>query len=106
MLAPPVGVPAAVAEPSAQALPLGYVPVGLPLIKPGASKRLTQPKFTGTITLRYLRGTPLGPLRAEAYIDRIEGVKTFARGYLSDAEGATVEADGVFIRPAWARDAG
>jgi len=25
---------------------------------------------------------------------------------LSDAEGPTVEADGVFIRPAWARDAG
>ena len=71
-----------------------------------ASDGLTQPKFTGTITLRYLRGTPLGPLRAEAFIDRTEGVKTFARGYLSDAEGTTVEAEGVFIRPAWARDAG
>ena len=45
-----------------------------------ASDGLTQPKFTGTITLRYLRGTPLGPLRAEAFIERIEGVKTFARG--------------------------
>ena len=65
-----------------------------------------QPKFTGTITLRYLRGTPLGPLRAEAFIERAEGVKTFARGYLSDADGTTVEAEGVFIRPAWARDAG
>jgi acyl-coenzyme A thioesterase PaaI-like protein len=71
-----------------------------------ASDGLTQPKFTGTITLRYLRGTPLGPLRAEAFIDRTEGVKTFARGYLSDAEGTTVEAEGIFIRPAWARDAG
>jgi acyl-coenzyme A thioesterase PaaI-like protein len=71
-----------------------------------ASEGLTQPKFTGTITLRYLRGTPLGPLRAEAFIERIEGVKTFARGYLSDAQGTTVEAEGVFIRPAWARDAG
>ncbi len=39
-------------------------------------------------------------------IERTEGVKTFARGYLSDAEGITVEAEGVFIRPAWARDAG
>ena len=46
-----------------------------------ASDGLTQPKFTGTITLRYLRGTPLGPLRAEAFIERTEGVKTFARGY-------------------------
>ena len=71
-----------------------------------ASDGLTQPKFTGTITLRYVRGTPLGPLRAEAFIERTEGVKTFARGYLSDAEGTTVEAEGVFIRPAWARDAG
>jgi hypothetical protein len=45
-------------------------------------------------------------LRAEAFIERTEGVKTFARGYLIDAEGTTVEAEGVFIRPAWARDAG
>ena len=71
-----------------------------------ASDGLTQPKFTGTITMKYLRGTPLGKLRAEAFIERTEGVKTFARGYLIDAEGTTVEAEGVFIRPAWARDAG
>ncbi|KKW65201.1 PaaI family thioesterase [Mycolicibacterium elephantis] len=71
-----------------------------------ASDGLTQPKFTGTITMRYLRGTPLGPLRAEAFIERTEGAKTYARGYLSDADGATVEAEGVFIVPAWARDAG
>lgn len=71
-----------------------------------ASDGLTQPRFTGTITLKYLRGTPLGPLRAEAFIDRTEGVKTYARGHLRDAEGITVEAEGVFIMPAWARDAG
>jgi hypothetical protein len=71
-----------------------------------ASSGLTKPRFTGTITLRYLRGTPLGPLRAEAFIDRIEGAKTYARGYLSDADGYTVEADGVFIEPAWARGTG
>jgi len=71
-----------------------------------ASEGLTKPLFTGTITLRYLRGTPLGALRAEAYIERTEGIKTFARGFLGDADGPTVEADGVFIRPAWARDAG
>lgn len=71
-----------------------------------ASQGLTLPKFTGTISLRYLRGTPLGALRAEAFVERSEGAKTFARGYLKDAEGATVEAEGVFILPAWARDAG
>lgn len=76
------------------------------LLGEAASEGLTQPKFTGTISLRYLRGTPLGPLRAEAFVERNEGVKTFARGYLKDADGPTVEAEGVFIRPAWARDAG
>ena len=76
------------------------------LLGEAASEGLTQPKFTGTISLRYLRGTPLGPLRAEAFVERSEGVKTFARGYLMDADGTTVEAEGVFIRPVWARDAG
>jgi acyl-coenzyme A thioesterase PaaI-like protein len=76
------------------------------LLGEAASEGLTQPKFTGTISLRFLRGTSLGPLRAEAAVERTEGVKTFAKGYLIDAEGVTVEAEGVFIRPAWARDAG
>lgn len=71
-----------------------------------ASDGLTQPKFTGTITLRYLRGTPLGRLRVEAAIERTDGYKTFVSGHMSDAEGKTVEAEGIFIRPAWARDAG
>jgi acyl-coenzyme A thioesterase PaaI-like protein len=69
-----------------------------------ASQGLTKPLFTGTITIKYLRGTPLGPLRSEAWIDRTEGVKAYARGQLSDAAGVTVEADGVFIMPAWARE--
>jgi acyl-coenzyme A thioesterase PaaI-like protein len=69
-----------------------------------ASEGLTKPLFTGTITVKYLRGTPLGKLRAEAAVDRTEGVKTFVRGSLSDASGTTAEAEGVFVRPAWARD--
>ena len=71
-----------------------------------ASEGLTQPLFTGTITLRYLRGTPLGRLRAEAAIERTDGIKTYVSGHLSDAEGRTVEAEGIFVQPAWARDAG
>ncbi|MCV7078238.1 PaaI family thioesterase [Mycobacterium szulgai] len=70
-----------------------------------ASQGMTKPLYTGTITLKYLRGTPLGPLRSEAWIDRVEGVKAFARGFISDDSGVTVEAEGVFIKPAWARDA-
>ncbi|SPM42148.1 thioesterase, partial [Mycobacterium numidiamassiliense] len=69
-----------------------------------ASEGLSKARFTGTITVKYLRGTPLGPLRSEAWIERHEGVKVFARGTISDAAGVTVEADGVFIEPAWARD--
>lgn len=70
-----------------------------------ASEGLTKPLFTGTITVRYLRGTPLGGLRAEAVIERSEDIKTFVRGTVSDAEGVTVEAEGVFVKPAWARGA-
>jgi acyl-coenzyme A thioesterase PaaI-like protein len=61
------------------------------------------PRFTGTITLRYLRTTRLGNLHAEARIDRTEGVKTYAVGHLADEDGVTVEAEGVFIQPRWAR---
>ena len=68
-----------------------------------ASEGLTKPLFTGTITVRYLRGTPLGSLRAEAVIERKEDIKTFVRGSISDAAGSTAEAEGIFIKPAWAR---
>lgn len=61
------------------------------------------PKMTGTLTLRYLRGTPLGKLHAEASVDRVEGVKYFVSGFLGDDDGPTVEAEGVFILPRWAR---
>ena len=76
------------------------------LLGEAASDGLTKPMFTGTITLRYLRGTPLGQLRAEAAIERTDGSKTFVSGHMSDAEGKTVEAEGIWIKPAWARDAG
>lgn len=62
------------------------------------------PRLTGTITLRYLRATRLGNMHAEAVTSRVEGVKTFAVGHLADEEGVTVEAEGVFIQPRWARE--
>ena len=74
------------------------------LLGEAATSALTEPRFTGTISLRYLRGTPLGRLHAEARVDRVEGHKTYARGFISDTEGPTVEAEGVFIMPAWARE--
>jgi acyl-coenzyme A thioesterase PaaI-like protein len=69
-----------------------------------AASSQEKPRLTGTITLRYLRLTRLGELHAEARIERTDGVKTYAVGHLADDEGITVEAEGVFIRPRWARD--
>lgn len=69
-----------------------------------AASSADRPRLTGTITLRYRRITPLGDLHAEARIVRTEGVKTFAVGHLADADGVTVEAEGVFIQPRWARE--
>lgn len=71
----------------------------------GATAHLPgKPAYTGTLTLRYLRGTRLDrPLRAHAYVDRVEGSKTFAVGHIADADGVTVEAEGVFIHPKGAR---
>jgi uncharacterized protein (TIGR00369 family) len=75
------------------ALILDHV-LGATAHKPG------KPAVTGTLTIRYLRGTPLGALRAEAHVDRIEGVKTYAVGRISDQGGSvTAEADGIFIHP-------
>ena len=62
--------------------------------------------MTGRLTLTYRRPTPLGDLSAEAWLDRTDGVKTTVRGHIKDAEGnPTVEAEGLFILPRWAREA-
>lgn len=58
-----------------------------------------RPAYTGTLTLQYMRPTPLGPLNARAHVDRIDGAKTFAVGHIADEEGITVAAEGVFIIP-------
>ncbi|MDT7762193.1 MAG: hypothetical protein QOC63_1613 [Mycobacterium sp.] len=63
-----------------------------------------KPRLTGTFTLRYVRTTRLGNLHAEARIVRTEGVKAYTVGHLADEDGVTVEAEGVFIQPRWARD--
>ena len=69
-----------------------------------AASNSINPRLTGTISFRYVRATRLGDLHAEAVVTRTEGVKTYAVGRLADAEGVTVEAEGVFIQPRWARD--
>lgn len=68
-----------------------------------AAEHSGHPGMTGTLTIRYRRGTPLGKIRAEAGLDRVEGVKSIASGRILTSEGVTVEAEGVFILPRWAR---
>lgn len=64
------------------------------------------PGMTGTLTLRYLRPTPLGECSIEAWVDRVEGVKTFVRGEFRRGDSTpTVEVEGIFILPKWAREA-
>lgn len=58
-----------------------------------------KPAYTGTLCVRYLRGAPLGALHAEARVDRVEGLKTFAVGHIADDRSVVVEAEGVFIHP-------
>jgi hypothetical protein len=81
----------------------GVAALGLDHVLGAAASSQEKPRLTGTITLRYVRTTRLGNLHAEARIARTEGVKTYAVGHLADEEGVTVEAEGVFIQPRWAR---
>ncbi len=71
-----------------------------------AAEHAGAPGMTGTLTIRYRQGTKLGKVRAEARLDRVEGVKSIAVGRISTAEGTTAEAEGIFILPRWARESG
>lgn len=55
--------------------------------------------FTGTLSVRYERPTPLGePLEMSAWIDRTEGRKVFPVGELRHNGAVTARAEGIFIR--------
>lgn len=59
------------------------------------------PGFTGTLTVKYLRGTPLcRPLTLEAWVDRVEGRKTFVTGEVRHGDDVTATATGIFIATA------
>ncbi|WP_228460774.1 PaaI family thioesterase [Gordonia crocea] len=57
------------------------------------------PGMTGTLTVRYRQGTKLGPVRVEAALDRVEGVKSFVVGTVITPDGVCAEAEGIFILP-------
>lgn len=59
-----------------------------------------RPALTGTLSLRYVAPTPLGRLRAEAWVESETDSKTIAIGELRNSQGVlTVQAEGIFIRP-------
>jgi acyl-coenzyme A thioesterase PaaI-like protein len=63
-------------------------------------KRLT---MTGTLTLRYRRPLPLGPVRLEARIAGESGRKITVEARIGvPGEDAAVEATGLFLIPSWA----
>jgi len=63
-----------------------------------------KPGMTAALTLSYRQRTPLGNLTSRAWIERAEGHKTWARGEICGPDGVTVEAEGLFILPRWARE--
>ncbi|HSJ22085.1 MAG TPA: PaaI family thioesterase [Nocardioidaceae bacterium] len=64
------------------------------------------PGMTGRLTLTYRRPTPLGDLSAKAWIHEVDGHKTTVKGHIVGPDGEpTVEAEGLFILPRWAREA-
>lgn len=64
------------------------------------------PGMTGRLNLTYRRPTPLGDLSAKAWIHEVNGHKTTVLGHIIGPDGEpTVEAEGLFILPRWAREA-
>ena len=56
------------------------------------------PGMTGTLSVRYLRPTPLETeLHFEAWVERVEGRKRFTRGWLRAGDAQTAEAEGLFV---------
>jgi acyl-coenzyme A thioesterase PaaI-like protein len=55
--------------------------------------------FTGTLSVRYERLTPLdAPVEMEAWVDRTDGRKVFTAGVMRHGGAVTARAEGVFIQ--------
>ncbi|MFT4199136.1 PaaI family thioesterase [Gordonia sp. (in: high G+C Gram-positive bacteria)] len=84
----------------------GIVALFLDQVLGAAADHAGVPGMTGTLTVRYRKGTRLGPIRAQAHVDRVEGVKTFAVGHIETPDGLCAEAEGIFVLPKEVRDLG
>jgi acyl-coenzyme A thioesterase PaaI-like protein len=59
-----------------------------------------QPGFTGTLSMRFRRRTPLGTeLRLRGHVEKLEGRKTIVHAELRAGDLLTAECQGVFVRP-------
>lgn len=65
----------------------------------GVGQRITkQPGFTGTLTVKYLKPTPINTeLRLEGWVQRTEGRKNFLAGEMWAGEIKTATCEGIFI---------
>lgn len=65
----------------------------------GVGQKMTgQPGFTGTLTVRYIKPTPIDTeLRLEGWVEKIEGRKSFLVGEMWAGEVMTARCDGIFI---------
>lgn len=63
-------------------------------------RRLT---MTGRLTVTHHRPTPLGAVTLAGWISGEERSKVFVHAELSSGPDVTVEADGIFVIPRWAR---
>lgn len=63
------------------------------------------PGMTGTLSVRYRQGTPLGDLRIEAWVERRDETKIWVKGHIIGPNGVTAEAEGLFIVPRALREA-
>ena len=59
-----------------------------------------QPGMTGTLSVRYLRPTPLNvDLSLEAWLERVEGRKTIIAAAMRNGDTVTATCEALFIRP-------
>ena len=65
----------------------------------GVGQKITdQPGFTGTLTVKYLKPTPIDTeLRLEGWVDRVEGRKNFLTGEMWAGDMKTATCEGTFI---------
>jgi acyl-coenzyme A thioesterase PaaI-like protein len=76
----------------------GYVAAMFDELLGGAQSLSGHAGMTGTLTIRYLRPTPLHTeLQLEATVDRVEGRKIFCKGTCHVDGEKVSEAEGIFI---------